>query len=188
MKPTVYVLLLRGINVGGNQIIRMADLKEVLSRTGLMEDVETYIQSGNVLFTTTQTDRKLLSDGIAQALKENFGYQSGVFLFTSQEVDSIISSAPQGFGSSPDLYRYDVIYLDGLLDADDIEKLIPIRQGVDQLNSGNKAIYFSRLISEAGKSYLSKIVSLPFYKSVTVRNWNTTVKLQVLAKGKITHD
>ena len=53
MKPTVYVLLLRGINVGGNQIIRMADLKEVLSRTGLMEDVETYIQSGNVLFTTT---------------------------------------------------------------------------------------------------------------------------------------
>ena len=62
MKPTVYVLLLRGINVGGNQIIRMADLKEVLSRTGLMEDVETYIQSGNVLFATTQSDRKLLSD------------------------------------------------------------------------------------------------------------------------------
>lgn len=81
-----------------------------------------------------------------------------------------------------------MIYLDGLLDADDIEKLIPIRQGVDQLNSGNKAIYFSRLISEAGKSYLSKIVSLPFYKSVTVRNWNTTVKLQVLAKGKIARD
>ena len=87
MKPTVYVLLLRGINVGGNQIIRMADLKEVLSRTGLMEDVETYIQSGNILFTTTQSDRKLLADGIAQSLKENFGYQSGVFLFTSQEVD-----------------------------------------------------------------------------------------------------
>ena len=184
MKPTVYVLLLRGINVGGNQIIRMADLKEVLSRTGLV-DVETYIQSGNVLFSTTQSDRKLLSDGIAQSLKENFGYQSGVFLFTSQEIDAIISSAPEGFGSAPDLYRYDVIYLDGLLDADEIEKLIPIRQGVDQLNSGNKAIYFSRLISEAGKSYLSKIVSLPFYKSVTVRNWNTTVKLQVLAKGKV---
>ena len=78
MKPTVYVLLLRGINVGGNQIIRMDDLKEVLSRTGLV-DVETYIQSGNVLFSTTQSDRKLLSDVIAQALKENFGYQSGVF-------------------------------------------------------------------------------------------------------------
>jgi uncharacterized protein (DUF1697 family) len=74
MKPTVYVLLLRGINVGGNQIIRMADLKEVLSRTGLMEDVETYIQSGNILFTTTQSDRKLLADGIAQSLKENFGF------------------------------------------------------------------------------------------------------------------
>lgn len=65
--------------MGGNQIIRMADLKEVLFRTGLMEDVETYIQSGNVLFTTTQSDRKLLSDGIAQALRE-FWISIGCFL------------------------------------------------------------------------------------------------------------
>jgi uncharacterized protein (DUF1697 family) len=56
-------------------------------------------------------------------------------------------------------------------------KSVPIKQGVDEAHAGPGVLYFSRLVSKAAQSRLSKIVSMPMYKSMTIRNWNTTTKL-----------
>jgi uncharacterized protein (DUF1697 family) len=54
---------------------------------------------------------------------------------------------------------------------------VPTRQGVDEVHAGRGVLYWSRLISRAAQSHLSKVVSLPIYQSMTIRNWNTTTTL-----------
>src|SRR5215831_16606866 len=175
-----YVALLRAINVGGNNIIRMTDLKSCFEALDF-DEVATFIQSGNVLFGAadglTHSD---LTARIESALSRQFGYQARVMLRSDPQLRAVVNNAPDGFGSQPDVYRYDVVFLrDGLSAAEAVQQ-IPTRQGVDRSWAGDGVCYFSRLISRATQSYLSKIVGLPIYPSVTVRNWNTTVKLKTL--------
>jgi len=179
-----YVALLRAINVGGNNIIRMTDLKRCFEALDF-DDVATFIQSGNVLFGAadglTHSD---LTARIESALSRQFGYQARVMLRSDPQLRAVVNNAPDGFGSQPDLYRYDVVFLrDGLSAAEAVQQ-IPTRQGVDRSWAGDGVCYFSRLISRATQSYLSKIVGLPIYPSVTVRNWNTTVKLKTLLDAR----
>jgi uncharacterized protein (DUF1697 family) len=92
----------------------------------------------------------------------------------------IVAGAPEGFGESPDLYRYDVIYLYPTLESAATLKIVPIREGVDEGHAGPGVLYFSRLIAKASLSRLNKLISLPIYQSLTIRNWNTTTALQRL--------
>src|SRR5690606_8874340 len=85
--------------------------------------------------------------------------------------------APKGFGREPAKYRYDVLFLKSPAKATEAIRAIKTKEGVDQAHAGKHAIYFSRLIAKATQSQLSKIVQTPLYKSVTIRNWNTTTKL-----------
>src|SRR5689334_14329163 len=105
-----YVALLRGINVGGNNIIKMADLKTCFAALGLV-DVATYIQSGNVLFAAAEQSSPELAQRIETALSARFGYESRIVLRDHAQLSAIVSDAPAGFGSQPDLYRYDVVFL-----------------------------------------------------------------------------
>ena len=89
----------------------------------------------------------------------------------------VVARAPKGFGTQPEKYRYDVIFLKAPLTAPVALKSVATAPGVDEAHAGPGVLYFSRLISEATRSRLSKIVSSPIYKSVTIRNWNTTTKL-----------
>ena len=65
-------------------------------------------------------------------------------------------------------------------------KIMPMKEGVDQLSPGRGVIYFSRLISRASQSRISKIISMPIYQSMTIRNWNTTIKIRSLMEGRDT--
>lgn len=89
----------------------------------------------------------------------------------------IVNNAPIGFGSDSDTYRYDVMFLKEPLTASETVLSIKPREGVDQVFGGDGVVYFSRLISRATQSYISKIISLPIYQYMTIRNWNTTTKL-----------
>jgi uncharacterized protein (DUF1697 family) len=70
-----------------------------------------------------------------------------------------------------------VIFLKQPLTASAALKSVPTRQGVDEVHGGRGVLYSSRLISRAAQSHLSKVVSLPIYQSMTIRNWNTTTTL-----------
>ncbi|MGD0710922.1 MAG: DUF1697 domain-containing protein [Bacteroidales bacterium] len=171
-----YLALLRGINVGGNNIIKMTELKACFETMGFT-DVATFIQSGNVLFKSTEKDKAKLTKKIEKTLSDNFNYKSLVVLTTYDQLETIVKKAPKGYGENPDEYRYDVLFLKEPLTSEVAIKTIKEREGVDKAYAGKGVLYFSRLISKAGQSYLTKIISLPVYKNITVRNWNTTTKL-----------
>lgn len=174
-----YIALLRGINVGGNNIIKMADLKASFESMGF-SDVVTYIQSGNVLFNTGKKDKSKLEAQLEKALSETFNYNSRVVIITQQHLKTVVKEAPKNFGTDATQYKYDVLFLKEPLTSQEAIKSIKIRDGVDSAYAGQDVLYFSRLIAKAGQSYLSEVVKLPIYKEMTIRNWNTTTKLLTL--------
>jgi uncharacterized protein (DUF1697 family) len=171
-----YVALLRGINVGGKNLIKMAALKACFEKHGFT-DVTTYIQSGNVLFKTSGAAGPKLTLGIEKVLAATFKYRASVVVRSKKQMQQIVAGAPKGFGEDPELYRYDVMFLKDSLTAAAAMKSVPTKPGVDQAYAGTGVIYFSRLISKAAQSKINRIASLPIYQSMTIRNWNTTTKL-----------
>ena len=176
---TRYLALLRGINVGGKNVIKMADLKTRFQEEGF-GDVATYIQSGNVLFDAQPASLRDLTMHIEASLTRAFDYPASVVLRHHKQMRSIVNGAPSGFGEDPARYRSDVIFLKAPLKAATAIERVVTRDGVDHAQAGNGVLYFARLASRAGQSYLSKIVSLPVYQQMTIRNWSTTTRLLAL--------
>ncbi len=173
---TKYLALLRGINVGGNNIIKMVELKACFESMGF-SDVSSYIQSGNVLFSSSIEKKNELIDKIEHTLSQKFNYKSKIVLITDSQLKRVVLKAPEGFGTKPDKFRYDVLFLKEPLTPQEAMNNIQTRDGVDQAYPGIEVLYFSRLISQAGQSYLNKLVGQTIYRNMTIRNWNTTSKL-----------
>jgi uncharacterized protein (DUF1697 family) len=176
---SVFVALLRGVNVGGNNLIRMSALKACFEAQAF-SDVVTYIQSGNVVFTAPGADRPQLTLRIEKALSKAFAYQSRVVVCSLEQMRETVASAPKGFGRQPAVYRYDVVFLKDPLTAADALKSVTIKPGVDRVWAGKGVLYSSRLISKATQSRLGRVVGTPAYQFMTIRNWNTTGKLREL--------
>jgi uncharacterized protein (DUF1697 family) len=90
-----YVCLLRGINVGGNNIIKMVDLKNCFEKNGYV-DVRTYIQSGNVIFSASVKEDILISK-IEELLFQTFNLKIVVVVISVIHLQSIVKNAPYGF-------------------------------------------------------------------------------------------
>jgi uncharacterized protein (DUF1697 family) len=176
-----YVVLLRGINVGGNNLIKMSALKACLEKAGF-EDVSTFIASGNVFVSTDEKGPALVTK-VEKILAKSFDYDASVVIRSKAQMKATVAKAPAGFGSAPDKYRYNVLFLKEPLTAAAAMKSVKARDGVDTAAPGPGVIYFSNLISKATQSQLSKIVASPIYKSLTIRNWNTTTKLAHLMES-----
>jgi len=170
-----FVALLRGINVGGNNVIGMADLRACFEADGF-DDVRTYIQSGNVLFTASGSPVALTAR-IERMLIAAFGYEATVVVRSARQFRAIVDAAPERFGADRDRFRSDVIFLMPPLTPARALADVPTREGVDRAWTGPGVLYFERLASRAAQSRLSKIVSLPIYRSLTIRNWATTCTL-----------
>ena len=177
-----YVALLRGINVGGNNLIKMPDLKTAFETAGF-EEVTTYIQSGNVIFTAPPSKANELAAQIEDMLLATFGLPIKVVLRSQAQMRSIVRKAPAGFGSAPDLYRYDVVFLKPPLNARTAMRSVSVKPEVDEAHPGTGVLYFSRLNSRATQSRLNRTASMPAYQNMTLRNWNTTTKLLELMGG-----
>lgn len=176
---TPHVALLRGINVGGRNKVPMTELAACIEAGGYA-DVRTYIQSGNVVFTTATPDARAMELDLEARIERQFGFPVPVVVRSLAEMNATVDAAPAWYGG-PD-HRCDVIFLKHPLTADDAFDAMPApREGVDEFSKGPAGcIYASRLTALATKSRLSQIASSPIYPAVTIRNWNTTTKLQVL--------
>lgn len=171
-----YLALLRGINVGGNNIIKMADLIACFEALGF-NGVATYIQSGNVIFQSEETDLMKLAIVIETELSNRFNYPSKIVLVTFNQLAAIVKNAPADFRSKPDEYKCDVIFLKAPLTPTKAIGFVTVRAGVDTALPGEDVLYFSRRADKLGQSYLKKIITMPVYQEMTIRNWNTTRKL-----------
>jgi uncharacterized protein (DUF1697 family) len=176
MNSVQYLALLRGINVGGNNIVKMAELRACLECAGL-QNVTTYIQSGNLLFESESKSTEELSKTIGQALSAELLRTPQMVVVSQRQLESVVTKAPAAFGSEPAKYRYDVVFLKAPLRPLELLPTISLKQGVDEVFGGNDVLYFKRLISRASQSMLSKLTATPAYKSMTIRNWKTTTKL-----------
>jgi uncharacterized protein (DUF1697 family) len=184
MPNTQYLALLRGINVGGGNLIRMADLKGCFEGCKLA-NVATYIQSGNVVFETSETDRARLVQRLEKALSKAFSpYQARIVLRSHAHLRRIVGKAPEGFGSQPALYRYYVIYLREPLTAGQAMPSVAMKPGVDTGATGPGVLYVTTLLARASQSHLTRVVGLPVYQDMTIRNWNTTSKLLALMDAR----
>ncbi len=179
MATVKYLALLRGINVGGKNIIKMADLKLCFEKMGFT-DVLTFIQSGNVLFASNEKNAIKLTAKIEKELSGKFKYRSSVVLISYIQLRTVVEAAPKGFGKNQDAYRYDVVFLKEPLEPGEALKHVQIKTDIETASAGKHTLYFSRLICKATQGRLVKIISLPVYQNMTIRNWNTTSKLLAL--------
>ncbi|MDR1575865.1 MAG: DUF1697 domain-containing protein [Treponema sp.] len=179
-----YLALLRGINVGGNNIIKMDALKTAFEEMRFA-GVKTYIQSGNVIFSAAENDKAKLTAKIEKQLSKKFGFEARVAVLTFDELRTAAAEIPPEFGQEPKEYRYDMWFLKEPAKPDDVMRCVKIREGVDRVYKGKKVIYASRLNSMAGKSYLTKIIQEPVYQYMTIRGLNTTQKLlELMSRGE----
>lgn len=172
-----YVILLRGINVGGKNAVPMAALRQALEALGFSR-VLTYIASGNVILQSDQTPAEIQTR-IEAALPRRFQLDDElvkVLVLTAGQLRAVIQNKPAGFGEQPETYHSDVIFLMGLDAAETLPVFDP-REGVDRVWPGEGVIYSQRLSAQRTKSRLNKIMASPAYKSMTIRNWNTTTRL-----------
>lgn len=176
-----YVALLRGINVGGKNLVKMAELRAEFEELGF-DDVATYIQSGNVLFRAPRQSTKTLAAKLESELSERFSLKLKVVLLSESQLRGVIDGAPPGFGDAD--YRDDVIFVRAPLTVKKAVSVLETREGIDRMWPGKGVVYYSRLDARASGSRLSKFASSPEYKNVTVRNWRTTAKLLALMDAR----
>jgi uncharacterized protein (DUF1697 family) len=183
---TRYVVLLRGINVGGRNIVPMAGLRQLLEELGFT-NVSTYIASGNVLLSSDLPAAEV-RDRIEVALPTTFRLDSdlvSVLVLTHAELQGVVDRRPDGFGERPDTHLCDAIFLIGIDAASAMPAFDP-RPGVDRVWPGDGVIYSERLAAERTKSRLGRIVGTPHYRSMTVRGWKTTLALLELMERRAT--
>jgi len=174
---TRYLVLLRGINVGGRNKVPMAALRELLESHG-HTNVSTYIASGNVILSSDRTAAEIKRE-LEEALPRTFKLDSeqiAVLVLTRAQIRAVVRERPTGFGDHPEKYHSDAVFLMGI-DAATAMKVFDPRPGVDEVWPGKGVIYSQRLSAQRTKSRLSKIVGTPAYKSMTIRSWATTLAL-----------
>jgi uncharacterized protein (DUF1697 family) len=174
---TRYLVLLRGINVGGRNKVPMAALRELLESHGHTK-VATYIASGNVILSSDRTAAAIKRE-LEEALPKTFKLDSeliAVLVLTRAQLRAVVRDRPKGFGDKPDTYNSDAVFLMGI-DAPTAMQVFNPRPGVDEVWPGKGVIYSQRLSAQRTKSRLGKIVGTPAYKSMTIRSWATTMAL-----------
>ena len=171
-----YVVLLRGINVGGRNKVAMPALREHLGET--FGDVRTYIQSGNAVLASDLTAAEVASH-IEGSLPVAFALDSElvrVLVLDAPTYRAVLDQAPPGFGSEPDTYRYDVGFYLGAT-REEVEPHLKANPEVDVVVCGAHAFYHRRVTALATRSWLSRVIGKPIYASLTIRNWRTTSAL-----------
>jgi uncharacterized protein (DUF1697 family) len=188
--PT-HIALLRGINLGGNNRMAMADLRELVSSLGC-QDVATYIQSGNVLFSTAEEDTAGLAAGLQRAMADRLAIQAGVIVLTRDQLAQVARGNPYAGEPNPKLVH--VIFLP----ADQDLALVPGRAASlaaaqqqaadkgsrDTVTQVGRAVYL-HTPDGFGRSELAKLLAraagpMSAKGAGTARNWSTVTKLLAL--------
>ncbi|MEP6849131.1 MAG: DUF1697 domain-containing protein [Acidobacteriota bacterium] len=173
-----YVAFLRGINVGGKNMIKMERLREIVADLGF-KNVRTYINSGNVLFETKTASDKTLAKKIYDAIQKSFNMDISVMVRTIEEIERIIAENPYvgQFDNDKDVH---VFFLGDELSNDHRELLLANNSDVELITVKGRAIYYmlriSILDSSLGKGFIEKKLKIP----TTARNWRTINKIAAM--------
>ena len=189
-----HVALLRGINVGGRNKVPMADLRQVVASLGHTA-ITTYIQSGNVLFDTPETDTAKLAAALETAIGERFGIWASVVVLSRDELAGVLAANPYQDEPNPKLVH--VVFLNADLPQDLLDRIAAAESAVaakgsrDTVQAASHAL-FLHTPDGSGTSELAqvlfRIISPPAMQkqalAATARNWATSAKLLSLCEEK----
>ncbi len=170
-----YIALLRGINVGGNNLIKMADLVLAFQKMGFKQ-VSTFIQSGNVLFESKEKSTAKLAKIIETGLSKTFSYDARVVIRSHMQLKDNIENIPSDWKTRNDIRCY-MAFIREPVTVQQVLDELQLKEGIDFAQAGNGLVYLTTLQSGLTKSKLNKIISKKIFQSVTIRNLNTSQKI-----------
>jgi uncharacterized protein (DUF1697 family) len=173
-----YVALLRGINVGGKSLIKMADLKTCVEALGL-EDVSTYIASGNVLFASGERETAKLERKIEHAIEQRFRLPVKVVVLDRPSYGRIVGAVPASWQGDAGL-RANVAFVRRGTDARTVVRELDPDPAVEEVKAIKGAILWATKRDALNRSVMRKLIGGAAYKELTVRNVNTVLKLHEL--------
>lgn len=176
----VFVALLRGVNVGGNNMISMSALKKSFETMGFKQ-VTTYINSGNIVFKTKEADARKLERKIEQMLAKEYQLNSKVVVRSLDEMAQLVKSLPRSWDGDS-RRRFNVMFLRHSIDSEEVLADLPITSDVEEVIYRQGALLWSAEASKITRSKMVKLPSRKIYQDMTVRNLNTTKKLHELMK------
>ncbi|WP_066309055.1 DUF1697 domain-containing protein [Bacillus sp. FJAT-29814] len=178
----VYIALLRGINVGGKNKIDMKLLKQTFEQAG-MNDVVTYINTGNIIFSNSGLSKTELSRILEETIHKDFGLQIKVVVRSIDDVSEIINAIPDSWKNDEDM-KSDVLFLWDEIDDESVLENLVIKPDIETVKYVPGAILWSVDRKNVTKSGMSKIIGSKIYKQVTVRNVNTARKIYELMQAQ----
>lgn len=169
-----YVALLRGVNVGGKNKLDMKQLVQVMTAAGF-DQVSTYINTGNVFFTSKRSSAKLKSQ-LVDLLKRACGLDVGLLLKNQSEIERIVSAIPPTWQNDASA-KCDVMFLWPRYDHENVLDQIKIKQQIDQVRYVSGAIIWRLDRQNIGQSGMMQLPGTDLYAHMTVRNCNTARKI-----------
>ena len=174
----VHVALLRGVNVGGNNIVSMKALKESFEGLGF-EEVRTYINSGNVLFRSSEDNARALEERIDGMLAREHGLKGKTVVRSDVEMASLVKTIDKEWNPDPE-WRYNVVFLRHTLDPNVLVEQLELKADIERVICCPGTLLWSARASTIGRTTMIKLSSRAVYQDMTVRNVNTTKKILAL--------
>ncbi|MCQ6355770.1 DUF1697 domain-containing protein [Bacillus cereus] len=175
---TIYIALLRGINVGGHKVIKMADLKKAFESIGVKQ-VKTYIQSGNVVF-ESEEEINFLKERIECAIKNVFDFDVPVMLRTNDAFINIIKKCPYETNSLLEGESVHVAFLANTLSEGECNQLLRLNSDIEDCHIEGRVVYLFFKKSIRNSKLMNQFQKL--HTPATVRNWRTVNKLKAIAE------
>ena len=178
----VYIVLLRGINIGAHKRMKMDELVASCVACGFA-GAKTYIQSGNVVLKAPKIPPEKLSKKLEAQILTDFGFSAGVISRTKEDLGKIINNNPllQERGVDPE--KLHVVFLPEATSPDAVKKLESLTLAPDRVRMGEKEIYFYFPNGVSGSSLWKHPLDKVLKVSGTMRNWRTVTKLYEMAEG-----
>ena len=169
-----YVALLRGVNVGGKNKLPMADLRDIFAGVGCAA-VQTYIQSGNVVFEAAQDLAERAPGIVTQAIRRRFGYETVVVVRSGEELRQVVDSNP--FDTSGDPRFLQVAFLEDTPGAEAVSRLDPQRSPPDAFAVRGRNVYLHYPNGVARSKLTNEYLASRLQTASTMRNWRTVLTL-----------
>lgn len=170
-----YIALLRGINVGGNSIVKMTDLKKAAERCGF-QNVKTYIQSGNMVFEASERDTGKIEARLEDCLRTRLKIDTRAMVRTDGQLQKAVAELPAAWKGQPDLLCY-LAFIRKPLTAQDVIRNIDLKEGGDLVEAGEDVVYMATLLGGFTKSGFARLNSKMISDDITIRSCNTVEKL-----------
>ena len=180
MNDINYLALLRGVNVGGKNKVSMAELKAVFVEHGFSA-VSTYINSGNIFFSSDIVDKEELKRQCQMLINDKFNLEIIVVVITCAELISAIDCAPKWWGSDKEA-SHNAIFVIPPATAEELIGQVGIVPEYEKIDSHGNVIFWSAPLKTYSRTRWSKISGTSAYQSITVRNANSARKLAALSQ------